>query len=117
MAVTSARSVTIQFSGDFLAANVFSAANNTASPAQHEIVTLANGNNTITPPGGGATPKAVTIIPPDSNDVIITLKGVNGDTGVALHVTDPTTIALNSPTDTFVLSVTEELAGVTLIWS
>lgn len=117
MAVTGSRSTTIQFSGDVTAANTFSAANNAASPGQIDIVTLANGANTITPPAGGSTPKAVTIIPPSGNVTLITLKGIAGDTGVALHKTDPTTIALDSPTATFVLNAGAQIVGVRLVWS
>src|SRR5690242_2468757 len=105
MSVTSQRATTIAFSGDITASETFSAANNTTTPAQINIQTLASGANTITPPtvgSGGAT--AVTIIPPAGNTATITLKGVSGDTGVVLHKTDPTTVALNSPTNTFVLS-------------
>lgn len=116
MAVTAQRSITVQFSGDISAANTFSAANNTASPGQIEIKTLASGANTITPPAGGSTPKSCTIIPPSGNAETITLKGVTGDTGVVLHKTDPSCIGLNSPTDTFVLTASAQIAGVRLVW-
>jgi hypothetical protein len=49
--------------------------------------------------------------------VLITLKGISGDTGVELHLTDPCTISLNSTTNTFVLTAASQLAGVRLIWS
>ncbi len=117
MAVTAQRSITVSFTGDVSAANTFSAANNIASPGQIEIKTLASGANTITPPSGGSTPKSVTIIPPTGNTNTITLKGVTGDTGVVLHLTDPTTIALNSPTATFCLTASAETVGVRLVWS
>jgi hypothetical protein len=117
MAVTSTRSIAIQFSGDVVAQNTFAAATNAASPGQIEIKELASGANTITPPGGGSTPKAVTIIPPSGNLNTITLKGIAGDTGVVLHLTDPTTIGLNSPTATFVLSASAITTGVRLVWT
>lgn len=117
MAVTGQRSITIQFTGDVKAANTFLAANNAASPGQIEIKSLAAGANTITPPGGGTTPKSCTIIPPSGNTQLITLKGVGGDTGVALHKTDPTTIALDSPTATFVLNAAALIDGVRLVWT
>ena len=117
MAVTAQRNVTIQFTGDVQAANTFSAANNTASPGQIEVRTLATGNTTITPPTGGATPKSVTIIPPSGNLITITLKGIAGDTGIVLHLTDPTTIGLNSPTTTFVLTTGADVVGARLVWT
>ena len=115
--VTSQRTVTVQFTGGVQAANTFSAANNAASPGQIEIKTLAAGPNTITPPTGGSTPKSVTIIPPEANVNLIKLKGIAGDTGVDLHKTDPTTIALDSPTNTFVLDAALQVVGVRLVWS
>ena len=121
MATTSNRSISIattQASAPgFTATNTYSAAANTVSPGQTDLVTLASGANTITPPAGGSTPKACTIIPPASNIITITLKGVTGDTGVSLHLTDPSSIALGSPTATFVLTAGAELAGVRLIWT
>ena len=113
MAVTATRSVTIQFSGDVSAANTFAAANNTSSPAGIELQTLASGANTITPPSGA---KACTIVPPFGNLVTITLKGVTGDTGVVLHLTDPSSIGLNSAVSTFCLTASDTVT-VRLIWS
>ena len=117
MAASASRYISIQFSGDVVASNTFQAASNAASPAKADIVTLASGANTITPPAGGSTPKAITIIPPSGNTVDITLKGVAGDTGIVLHNTDPTSIALDSPTATFVLSAASEVVGVRLFWT
>jgi hypothetical protein len=116
MATAAARIISHTFSGDVSATLPFSAASNAASPGQIDLVTLASGANTITPPAGGSTPKAVTIIPPSGNTNTITLKGVTGDTGVVLHITDPTSIGLNSPTATFVLTASASIAGVRLVW-
>lgn len=117
MSVTAVRQILVEFSEDVIASNTFSAANNTSSPGQMDIVTLASGANTITPPTGGSTPTACTIIPPSTNTDTIILKGVTGDTGVSLHKTDPTSIGLNSPTGTFVLTAGAQIAGVRLVWS
>ena len=117
MAVAASRSITIQFTGDITAANTFSAASNAASPGDIDIVTLSSGANTITPPSGGSTPKAVTIIPPSGNTVLMTLKGVTGDTGVPLHKTDPTSIGLDTTLSTFVINAAAQITGVRLVWS
>lgn len=117
MSVTSQRLTSIQFSGDVQLADSFDAAANENSPGQVEIKQLASGTNTITPPSSSCTTKACTIIPPAANATVITLKGVAGDTGVALHTTDPTIIALNSPTNTFVLSAAGTINGVRLVWT
>ena len=112
MAVTAKRSISITLSGDLSAQNTFSAADNVASPAGVESKTLSSGANTITPPTGTVS---VTIIPPSGNTVALTLKGVTGDTGVALHLTDPTSIGL-AGTTAFCLTAA---SGVTvrLLWS
>lgn len=117
MAVTSTRRIIIELTGDIEASNSFAAASNSASPGKVDVVTLAIGANTITPPSGGTTPKSVTIIPPAANTATITLKGISGDTGVVLHLTDPTSIGLNSATTTFVLTASAEIVGVRLVWS
>ena len=64
----------------------------------------------------GAT--AVLIVPDSANTAAITLKGVTGDTGIALHLTDPTTIALSSSVTSFGLTVGGAgIVGLRLIWS
>jgi len=117
MAVSAERLTIILFTGDVAATLEYDAAINAASPGQIDIVTLTSGANTVTPPTGGTTPLAVTIVPPSGNTALITLKGISGDTGIALHKTDPCTISLNSTTSTFVLTAASQIAGVRLIWS
>ena len=117
MAVTSKRRISVTFSGDVEAEVIGQAAESSLSPGQSQVITLSSGANTITPPSGGSTPIAVTIIFPSGNTVAVTLKGVTGDTGVVLHKTDPTSVGLNSPTDTFVLTAASIVAGVRLVWS
>lgn len=118
MASSSNRSINLTFTGDHVASPVISAAANAASPAGIQApVTLASGANTITVPTGGTTPTAVTIVKPAGNTVSLTLKGVTGDTGIALHKTDPDTISIDSTVTTFVLTAGAQIIGVTLIWS
>lgn len=118
MASNSNRSINFTFTGDHVAAPVVAAAANAASPAAiAPPITLSSGNNTITVTTGGTTPTAVTIVKPPGNTVLITFKGVNGDTGVALHKTDPDSISLDSSMSTFVLNAASQVTGVTLIWS
>jgi hypothetical protein len=117
MSVASNRSTTITLTGDVTGTETISAAQNSASPGQIQIVTLASGANTITAPTGGSTPTACTILPPSGNAVSITLKGVTGDTGIRLHNTDPSTIAVDSSVSTFVLTAGNTITGVRLYWS
>lgn len=118
MATNASRSVTLTLTGDVTLTESFAAAVNTASPAQIEIKRLASGNNTINVPGPvtGFTAVAVVIIPPSGNSTAITFKGVAGDTGVRVHNTDPTVIALDSSVASFVLNAGAQIDGVRLIW-
>lgn len=117
MAVLSTRSTTLQYSGDIVATEVISALSNIVSPGQTQLVALAIGTNTITVPNiGTAVATACTILPVAGNLNVITLKGVTGDTGIALHLTDPTTIALASTVVTFVLS-TATATTARLFWT
>lgn len=117
MAVTAQRTTHITFTGDIELSDSFVAAANLNSPGQVQIMQLASGANVITPPSSSSTTKAVTIIPPAASTIDITLKGTTADVGVVLHNTDPTTIALDSPTNTFVLTAATTIQGVRLIWT
>jgi hypothetical protein len=116
--ITSERITTIKFSGDIQYALEFSAADNVNSPASETIHTLALGANTITLPTGGSSVKSGTIIPPSDNEETLTLKGISGDTGIALHKTDPTVITFDSPAPAdFVLTAGGIITGLRIIWS
>lgn len=117
MAVTSARSQTITYTGDVTGTETVSAASNTASPGSVTLHTLASGANTITLPTGGSTVTSGTILPPSGNTQTLTLKGVTGDTGVGLHLTDPTTIAFAASVTTFCLTAGGTVTGLRVFWS
>ncbi len=114
MSQTSNRQANLQLEGVIDANLSFPAAENSSSPASVNNQSLASGTNTITVVSGAT---AVTIIPPATNTNSITLKGVSGDTGIRLHNTDPTTLALHTTQSTFVLVAGSTTAGVILAWS
>jgi hypothetical protein len=117
MPTASARTQTIVFTGDTTATQTNAAASNPNSPGVNELKSLAAGANTITVPTGGATPVAVTIVPPAGNTVVLTLKGIAGDTGIPLHLTDPSTVALGAGVVNFVLNAAAIVTGIRFIWS
>lgn len=122
MATTAKRKITVTYYGDVGGASPghvheISAADNAASPAQIEILTLAAGDNTITVPAGGSTPKAVTIAKPSGNAVAITFKGTGADTGMRLHDTDPDVYSFHAGVASFVLHAAAEVVGVRLFWT
>jgi len=75
---------------------------NTASIDDSQLLTTINGNNTVAVPTGAV---GVILFPPAANVIPIILKGVAGDTGISLHLTDASKISLNPSVTSFVLNV------------
>lgn len=117
MAIESTRTTAIDFTGGVIFGQTLAAGANSNSPGMSELRTLLSGFNSITVPTSGTVPTAVTIIPPSGNTTSIILKGVSGDTGIRLHNTDPTTIAINSTVVTIGLTAGASISGVRFIWS
>lgn len=118
MAAQSTRVTTITFTGDVTAVQTVEADTNAASPASVEIQSLASGFNSITVPSStGVTVTCCTIIPPVGNTVSITLKGVTGDTGIRLHNTSPTALAIYSDVTAIGLTAASAVQGVRFIWT
>jgi hypothetical protein len=117
MATAATWTATLTFSGDDPGTKTHAAASNATSPASDQLVNLVTGANTYAAPTA-ATPTRLTIIPPSGNTVLITLKGVAGDTGVPLHKTDPTSVGVDSTAASVVLNAAAPgVNGVRLIWS
>jgi hypothetical protein len=116
LAVTSTRVTTITYTGGPAGTETISAAQNVASPGQISIYTLSAGFASITFPTGGTTVVAATIVPPPGNTQTITLKGITGDTGILLHPTDPTTIALGAGA-AFGLTAGGTITGLQIYWT
>lgn len=112
MSVTSNRSVTITWAGDIDYTQTFDAPTVSTGSGQNQVVVLSSGANTITPP---ANATGVSIFMPSGNTVQVTLKGITGDTGVALNLTGWSSIGLQS-VSTFVLTAASAVS-VRLIYS
>lgn len=118
MSVVSSRTLQIQFSGDISTQIIQSALDNDLALDVNVLQSLVLGANTISAPVvAGKLVTGLTIIPPAGNGNLITLKGVSGDTGFPLHLTDPTSIALDSTFVSLVLSVSAPIVGVRFIWT
>ena len=119
MAVQSSRQSIIQFTGDVTGTEIAQAAINQLSSGQSQIIALVTGANTVTVPAVALVyvPTAVTIIPDPLNVTTLTLKGVTGDTGVTIHPTDPTILAIASTVVSFVITVLAGPVNVRFIWS
>lgn len=118
MAVQAARKTTIVYTGDVTGTEVIEALDNEASPGAVTVQSLASGFNSVSVPAStGVVVTAVTIKPPVGNTSTITLKGVTGDTGIALHPSDPTTIALASTVTAIGLTAGATIQGVRFYWS
>ena len=112
MPVTSNRKVTITFENDIEYSQEFESVQNGSSPGAIDVVALVAGPNTITVPTGAT---GATIIFPLTNTSQPTLKGIAGDTGIALALTSPTSIGLATVTS-FVINVVTDVT-VKIIWS
>ena|ERR1035437_3804910 len=118
MSVTSIRSIQVQFSGDVTEGLIQSALDNASSPGMNDIVELNPGANTITAPSvSGVIVTGLTVIPPSGNINLLTLKGVGGDTGIPLHLTDPISLSLDVTFSSLVINVATTTSGVRLVWS
>ncbi len=116
MATSSSWVSTLTCTGDDPSTKSYTAAANATSPAQDQFINLASGANTITAPVA-AVPTRCTIVPPSGNTVLLTLKGVTGDTGVPLHKLAPTSFGVDSTLVTFCLTAANTCSGVRIIWS
>ena len=117
MAVSASRSVSVTFTGDVSATHSPAVAVNAQSPGTLELLAAAVGFNAIPVPLAGAVPTALTIIPPAGNTNALTLKGVTGDTGIRLHNTDPTVIALDPTVTSIGITVGTAITNLRLVWS
>lgn len=113
---TSTRKTVLSFTG-VQGIHELAAADNTSSPATVELITLSSGDNDISVPTAGTVPTAVTIVPPAGNGTAIKIKQDAPDTGIRIHNTDPTTIALHSTVTSFRLNAGATITGVRLYWS
>lgn len=92
---------------------------NQSSPAVIQKLTLNSGNTTINATNCPALPMAggVILIPPPTNGSSLILKGVAGDTGIALSLTAPTFIPFAvSPPSSFVLTAGGTVSPLLLAW-
>lgn len=118
MAATANRQVAINVSGDSIINKIYEAAENVASPGSITVHALTSGNNTITVPSAtGITVKGATIIPPSDNTQALILKGINGDTGITISNTDPTSIGFQTAPASFVINAAAAVNGLRIIWT
>lgn len=118
MSISSTRSVQIEFSGDTTLQVIQSALQNDTSSGEVNLFTLAAGDNSIDPPVvSGITVVGVMIIPPAGNTILMVLKGDPGDVGIPLHLTDPTSLALDSTFIGLIINAASEIVGVRFVWS
>lgn len=119
MAITSTRQIVITNNAPLTASWTFPASSNTNAPGDMHVLTLS-GTTTISFPTGGTTVAGVTILPPSGNTTSITLKGTSGDTGIAIHKVDPTSIAFDTTSTTqtgFVVVVSTTITGLRIVWT
>ncbi len=82
-----------------------------------EQLVCAVGPNTVSVPEGAT---CCTVVKPSDNVYPLTFKGVDGDTGVRMHDTDPDSFTLDPSVESFVIDADlGETGAVTLrlFWS
>ena len=114
---TSNRLTSVTFTDGLDVTIAENATENLDSPGAVQLYDLVAGNNTIVLPP--ATPVSATIIPPEDNEEFIILKGINSDSGISINRTDPTVLTFDPEDleDSFVLSVSDDINGVRIIWA
>lgn len=116
MSVAFNRTVSVAYTGDLVSSISEAAAANTNSPGSITIHTLTAGANVLTIPSGGSTPVSATIVPPTGNTNTMTLKGVTGDTGIPMHLTDPASITFATTATSFCITAGGTITGLRVIW-
>lgn len=117
MSVTAVVTNYVKYSGDQENDQVFASGDLENSPAVQSLVTLAAGNNSISVPDvDDFVTHGLVIVPPSLNDEEITIKGIGADTGISLSASEASCIQFGTPPASIVLSVTNEVVGVKLIW-
>lgn len=118
MSITSSRNIQIQLSGDVTTEIIQSALDNDNSPGVIEIESLSLGDNTLTAPiVSGLVVTGLTIIPPAGNVNLMILKGDVGDVGIPMHLTDPTSLSLDTTFISLVINSAAAIVGVRFIWT
>jgi hypothetical protein len=103
--ITANVSVRVTLTGDLGFDGSFAITQNINSPGTTEVLDLTTGNNTITIPSPGTSACiGVLVIPPSGSTVVLTLKGVNGDTGFVIHPKNPSYIGVGSEVSSIVIN-------------
>ena len=118
MPLTAVTTTKVIYSGGDLTdgTGVSSSNTNSNAPAAGEAyLSLASGANTVTFPTG-FTLNGVDIIPPSGNTTALTLKGIAGDTGIRLHNTVTTRVAIDSSVLSIVLNAASAMTVRLAYW-
>ena len=115
MSTTSNTTVITTFTGDVEGTEIIADASNLTSAGQTQYLNLVAGFNSITIPSNA---QSVTIYPPATNTVAITLKGVTGDTGISLSPVNSIKLPVVPGTTVFGLTIgTGGINQVLFVWS
>src|SRR5258708_6678114 len=116
MAGTATLTITGTMTGGITGSEVFAqnSFTNTAAVEYVQPVSLSNGANTITVPAGS---KGFYLITAAGNTSVITLKGLTGDTGIAIAPAGIVAMQFaSSPPANFVITVTTSTTTCNIIW-
>lgn len=114
MAVTSDVYVSVKMTGDLELDQTFPMVQNVAAPGDVDQLSLGSGFNAITVP---ATAKGAIIIPAITGVVALTLKGVTGDTGIALSKNSPNLISFDTSPPVTIGITTGSATTLRIVWT
>lgn len=118
MSITAEVTNYIKLSGDVESESVFASGDLDDSPGMSQLVSFSSGNNTVLLPDvEGFTVHGVAIVPPNPNEVEVTVKGTNADTGVTLAAGQASVIQFGAePPASIVIAASTDAPGFRLVW-
>jgi hypothetical protein len=118
MSITAEVTNYIKFSGDVESESVYNSGDQEDSPGMSQLVSLSSGNNTVLLPDvDGFTVHGLAIIPPNPNEVEVTVKGTNADTGITLAAGQASVIQFGTtPPASIVIAASTTAPGFRLVW-
>lgn len=114
MAKTNTTTVAVSVAGDGFPGAIYSGSVANAAGTPPGSFTLATGFNSIPVP---ASATGVTVIPPPGSVITKQLKGITGDTGIALSPSNPTFLSFAAGANATLGITASAGETVSLLWS
>ncbi len=115
MSVTADYNIQLVTTGDLEYTQQYDGVTNTLSPAVIQQVDLVPATNTITVPSTLA--RSVTIIPPASNTLSLTIKSTTADVGMVINPSSPMLLSFGTTgTTRLIINAASTISGVRFVF-